>query len=116
MPNDRAPLPSHEEAEAIAVQALLFLTADAGRLGRFLAETGLAPAELRRAAGETSTLVAVLDHLLGDESLLMVFAAGAGVDASAIGSARMALGGDGGPPASVRAGKPRRPSKRWPGI
>ncbi len=39
-------VPNREEAEAIAVQAIAHIAADAGRLGRFLALTGLEPHEL----------------------------------------------------------------------
>ena len=39
-----------EAAEAIAIDVLTFLAEDAGRLGRFLGQTGLAPEALRSAA------------------------------------------------------------------
>ena len=114
-----------DEAEAIGLAALVFLTEDADRLGRFLGDTGLSPAELRVAAGTRDGLVAVLDHILSDESLLLVFAAGAGLDPAAVAPAREALGG--GSDASRFAStnytsgqtsgrvQPKRPSKRWPG-
>jgi hypothetical protein len=62
-----------DEAQSIALSALAFLAEDAARLGRFLALTGLGPEELRERAGAPQTLAAVLEHLLGDESLLLVF-------------------------------------------
>jgi len=62
-------------AEEIGVAALIFLAADLQRLGRFLALTGLGPAELKAEARTPRMLAAVLDHLLRDESLLLVFAA-----------------------------------------
>jgi len=37
----------------------------------------------------------VLEHMLADESLLLAFAASAGVDPAAIGQARAALASDG---------------------
>ena len=58
-----------ENAEAIGLAALVFLTEDEDRLGRFLSETGLSPDDLRASAGTREGLVAVLDHLLADESL-----------------------------------------------
>lgn len=64
-----------DRAEAIGVAGLIFLAADIQRLGRFLALTGLGPAELKAEARTPRMLAAVLDHLLQDESLLLVFAA-----------------------------------------
>ncbi|MGH6726864.1 MAG: DUF3572 domain-containing protein [Pseudolabrys sp.] len=82
-----------QAAEAVAIQALSFIAGDSERLGRFLAETGIGPAEIRTAAREPGFLIGVLDHLAADERLLTSFAAEAGVDASAIGKAIAALGG-----------------------
>ena len=59
------------EAERIAVAALAFLAGDHGRLTRFLDVTGLAPARIRDAAGEPDFLAAVLDHLVGDDELIV---------------------------------------------
>lgn len=64
-----------DEAETLGINALQFLASDPERLGRFLALTGIGPAELKASAGEPHLLAAVLDHLLRDESLLLVFAA-----------------------------------------
>lgn len=125
MPQSDAASPAREEAEAIGLAALVFLTEDADRLGRFLNDTGLTPAELRASAGTPAGLAAVLDHLLTDESQLLVFAAGAGLDPAAIGPARVALAG--GADAQQFAAnnytsgqapgrpQPKRPSRRWPG-
>lgn len=84
---------SREEAELLAVAALSFLADDPERLGRFLAETGLEPEGLRSAAGTPGFLPAVLDHLIGNESLLLDFAADRGIDPAAIPAARAALPG-----------------------
>ncbi len=65
---------SAEVAEEIAVDALAFLAEDGETLGRFLGATGLGPETLRAAAGEPGFLAAVLEHLMGDETLLLVFA------------------------------------------
>lgn len=62
-----------EEAEAIAIAGLSFLGQDGERLGRFLATTGINPANLRELAGTPSFLASVLEYLLNDESLLLVF-------------------------------------------
>ena len=67
-------------AEAIGARALLFLAEDDRRLVRFLGETGLDPATLKARMGSPELLASVLSHLLGDESQLLVFSAGAGID------------------------------------
>jgi hypothetical protein len=65
---------NRETAEGIAIQALSFLAENSDRLGRFLALTGLHPAEIRRVARDRDFLAGVLDHLTLDESLLLAFA------------------------------------------
>src|ERR1700753_163161 len=47
---------SYEAAEALAIQALNFLATDPARLSRFLALSGLDPASIRAAAGESGVL------------------------------------------------------------
>ena len=84
---------TQEAAEGLAIQALTFIAGDGERLGRFLAVTGIGPAEIRAAAREPGFLIGVLDHLAADERLLSDFAAEAGVDPSDIGKALAALGG-----------------------
>jgi len=76
--NLRKPLDS-ETAETIGLTALAFLAEDGSRLGRFLALTGLGPEELRAAPGSPRLLAAVLDYLLHDETLLLVFTSTAGM-------------------------------------
>jgi hypothetical protein len=80
-----------DQAEIVALQALAFLAEDAQRLGSFLALTGLGPDELRAQAHEPRLLAAVLDHLLRDESKLLVFAASYGIAPELIGQAHAAL-------------------------
>jgi hypothetical protein len=63
-----------EAAETIAAQGLAFLAEDPARLHQFLHATGLEPADLRARAGAPDMLLAVLEHISGDESLLLVFA------------------------------------------
>jgi hypothetical protein len=82
-----------DKAETIALAGLVFLAEDAQRLGRFLALTGIGPAELKAGAEQPAVLGAVLDHLLGDETLLLTFAANAGLPAQMISMAKEALGG-----------------------
>ncbi len=71
----------------------MFLAEDERRLGRFLAETGLDPATLRRSMGKPELLIPVLAYLLADESQLLVFAAGAGLPPEDIGKAHALLEG-----------------------
>jgi hypothetical protein len=68
-----------DEAETIAIAGLAFLAEDARRLGRFLALTGVGPEELRENAHTPRMLLAVVEYLLGDESLLLVFTTSAGI-------------------------------------
>jgi Protein of unknown function (DUF3572) len=88
-----SPSLTQEAAEELAIQALTFIARDSERLGRFLAITGIGPAQIRAAAQEPGFLIGVLDHLAGDERLLSAFAAETGVDPAQIGKALAALGG-----------------------
>ena len=71
-----------ETAETIAAQGLAFL-----------AETGLEPADRRARAGAPDMLLAVLEHLSGDESLLLVFAQARKIAPESIGHAVALLQG-----------------------
>lgn len=62
------------QANELAVSALVFLAADSDRLGRFLALSGIEPQTIRLAAKEPGFLAGVLDHIAGDENLLLAFA------------------------------------------
>ena len=66
---------TREQAETIALQALQHIASDADLLDRFMAESGLSPADLRRQAGDPALLAGALDHLLQDEALLLAFCA-----------------------------------------
>ena len=80
-------------AEALAVEALSFLAAEPERLGRFLALTGIGPDEIRDAAAAPHFLAGVLDHIVGDERLLIEFATQASLKPEAVMRAATALGG-----------------------
>jgi hypothetical protein len=84
---------SPDEAMGIATQALAYIAGDSARLGRFLAESGLGPENLRQAARDPSFLPAVLDFILSHEHDLIDFAAIAGIDPKLVGRARDALAG-----------------------
>lgn len=72
--NDARRLPNLEVSRQLALDALLFLAQDPARIASFLNASGIEPSNLRTSAGKDSTLVAVLDHLLINESLLLIFA------------------------------------------
>jgi hypothetical protein len=81
------------DAEVLALAALSFLAADPQRLGAFLAETGLGPENVRAAADTPGFLPAVLDHLIGNEAVLVEFANEQGLDPARIMAARNTLPG-----------------------
>ena len=89
----RNPPLSFESAEAIALQGLTFLASDTARLARFLSLTGIGPAELRAWADTPRLQAAVTEHLLADESLLLVFASESGTEPEAVGRAFTLLQG-----------------------
>jgi len=84
---------AREWAQSLAIESLVFLAADMERLEPFLSLTGIDPGNLRQVAAEPSFLVAVLEHLAGDESLLLAFAANGGHNPADIERARHTLGG-----------------------
>jgi hypothetical protein len=77
----------------LAIQALAFIAEEPDRLGRFLADTGLAREQIREAAKDSGFLAGVLEHMLGDEGLLVAFAQSAGIDPADVARASSALGG-----------------------
>jgi hypothetical protein len=85
---------TQEAAQELAIQALSFIAADQERLGRFLAISGIGPAEIRAAAAEPGFLAGVLEYLAGDEGLLTAFAADRTIDPAVIARAHAALGGN----------------------
>ena len=84
---------AREHAETLAITALSFLAEEPERLGVFLSLSGIGPEAVRDAAREPEFLAGVLDHILGDETLLLAFAEAAGLDPADIARARHALGG-----------------------
>jgi hypothetical protein len=91
MPDSRPVSLAAEVAEVLAIQALGFIAQDSERLGRFLAITGIGPADIRLSARDRHFLAGVLDYLCGDEDLLVSFASHASVDPLTIEVARRAL-------------------------
>jgi hypothetical protein len=86
-PAQRPPRLDRETAETIAAQGLAFLAAEPRQLQRFLALTGLTAASLKAQIGTTEILVAVLNYLALDESLLLSFAANHNVAPQSIAAA-----------------------------
>lgn len=80
--------PDGQNAEAIAIDALQFLAGRPEELGRFLALSGIDPANLRQLVADTAFLGGILDFLLEDEALLLVFAADTRRHPDAIAKAR----------------------------
>lgn len=83
-----------DEAESIGLAALGFLAEEPKRIGRFLTTSGIDPGELRVRAGDADLLAALLDHILGDETLLLVFCADKRVEPERVAPARMLLAGE----------------------
>jgi len=82
----------HQAAETLAVAALTFLASEPEHLGGFLAATGVGPDQIRNAARDPSFLSGVLDHVSGNEPLLIAFAQHQGIDPTEVERARVALG------------------------
>jgi hypothetical protein len=64
-----------DAAEWVAIHGLSFLAGDSNRLERFLTLTGMGPADMSAARTDVGILAAVLEYMLGDEPLLLAFAA-----------------------------------------
>ncbi len=78
----------------LAIQALAFIAEESERLASFLAATGIAPEHIRAAARESGFLAGVLEHMLGDENLLVAFAASTGIDPADVARAHHVLAGE----------------------
>ena len=63
-----------EVAEIVAIQALTFIAGEPGRLGLFLAETGIGPETLRNAAADPKFLARVLEFVMRDDATVKAFA------------------------------------------
>jgi DMSO/TMAO reductase YedYZ molybdopterin-dependent catalytic subunit len=83
-----------QQAEAIGLAALGFLVEEPQRLGRFLTLSGMDPGDLSARAGEPHMQAALLDHILEDETLLLVFTADKRIDPEHVAPARELLAGE----------------------
>jgi len=84
---------TREIAEKLAISALIYLAGEPERLGAFLAATGIGPEMIRKAAADTAFLAGVLDHVCGDETLLIAVAEHAGIAPQDVAHAQAVLSG-----------------------
>lgn len=84
---------SRPDAELFATGVLEWLSADSARLGAFMAATGSAPGDLRKAASQPGFLLAVIDFLMADEAQLLACCADLDVPPEQPAQARNALPG-----------------------
>jgi len=89
--NARVSRPTKHDAESIAIGAISFLAGHPEEFNRFLALSGIDLAALRQSAEDPAFLGGILDFLLQDEPLLLVFAEQSGIDPATIGAARRHL-------------------------
>ena len=70
-----------------AIAVLSWLAGDADMFGRFLALTGVAPAQVRQAVGDPGFMAGMLDFLMNHEPTLMRFCAETGTTPEAVAAA-----------------------------
>ena len=80
-----------EQAEQLALRALVWTLAEPERAIRLLDVTGLTPSDLRARAGDPAVLAAALGFLENHEPDLVACAGGLGVTPAALVGARTAL-------------------------
>ena len=72
------------DPDFIAIQALTFIAGNPDHAERFLALSGIGFGDLRQAAADPGFLLGVMDYVVGDEPLLLLVAAEAGVTPEAV--------------------------------
>ena len=82
-----------KNAEILALEGLGWLAQDPDSIQKFLNLSGIDVADLRAAAGDPGTGVAVLGYLLANEPLLVKFCEDMDLTAREVHMARHALGG-----------------------
>jgi hypothetical protein len=85
---------SVDAAETVAAEAFAFLASDPARLVPFLESSGLDIADVKRRAGSREFLTFVIDHIVRDEPLLLIFAAETGRKPEQVMLAAHVLAGD----------------------
>jgi len=63
-----------DQAETLALEALVWISADDELAGGFLGVTGAAPEDLRLRANDSEFLGFVLDYLLSSDDMVLAFA------------------------------------------
>ncbi|MEK1890984.1 MAG: DUF3572 domain-containing protein [Phyllobacterium sp.] len=82
-----------DDAQQLAINALVFLTEDSELLSRFLALTGIGADQIRAAASEPGFLAGVLSFYLGHEPTLLQFCEASGTDPASFQEALLLLPG-----------------------
>jgi hypothetical protein len=85
--------PAAQDAEATAVAILGWLAGEPELLSRFLALTGVAPAEVRNAISDPGFLAGLVDFLMGHEPTLVAFSEATGIKPEAVVHAHAILSG-----------------------
>ena len=81
-----------DSAERLAIAILGWLAQEPDRLLPFMTAAGLTPATLRASAADPAFLCAVLDHVMGDEAVLLACAGALAVKPERIAQAWRRLG------------------------
>jgi len=84
--------PTLEQAETCALQAVAYILGEPDLAGRFVALTGITPADLRAGLEKPGTLAAALDFLRGYEPDLVRFAEASNTDPLWVERCRTRLG------------------------
>ena len=82
-----------QDAQAIAVAILGWLAGEPELLTRFLALTGVMPAEVRNAVNDPGFLAGLVDFLMSHEPTLLAFTAATGIKPEAVVEAHAILSG-----------------------
>jgi hypothetical protein len=92
---EKATMSKNPRPEDVAEAVLGWLADEPRRIAAFLDATGLAPGDIRAMAETPAFRAALIDHILGDERMLLSFCADCGLPPEAPARARAALpGGD----------------------
>ena len=97
MERTATPSMSAEEAQRIAIGALVHVANDETLLTRFVSVTGIDPGQMREAASEPGFLAGVLDFMLGHEPDVVAFATEFGVPPEDVAAAYIVLLGSNDP-------------------
>ena len=84
-----------DHAERVALDALVWLSADEDMMANFLLATGIEPPALAAMAGAPEVLAAVLDFVMSRDPWVLAFARSAGLPPEAVLVARQGLPGGG---------------------